>query len=231
MAIQILMPALSPTMTEGTLSKWFKKEGDVVVYGDLLAEIETDKATMELEAIDDGVLGKIIVPEGTEGIAVNAPIAVILEDGEDASAADNLTAAPQPAAAPSPSPTPSPEPAAPAAARVELPSEEPESGGQRVFASPLARRIAADSGLDLSTIAGTGPQGRIVKRDVDGIAPAQASAQPAAETVSEPVQLAPETPIAVETAPPPLPVPHVAPALPSMVTDQAYTDIPISNCP
>ncbi|MEM6390629.1 MAG: biotin/lipoyl-containing protein, partial [Pseudomonadota bacterium] len=181
MPTEILMPALSPTMEEGTLAKWLVKEGDSVSSGDLLAEIETDKATMEFEAVDDGVIGKILVPEGTEGVSVNTAIAVILGDGESA---DDITATPEAAeAAPAEAPaeaapaqdspaekTAAPGPAAPAA-----------SDGSRLFASPLARRIAADKGLDLSQIKGSGPRGRIIKADVEAAKPAAAAApEPAA---------------------------------------------------
>jgi len=154
MPIQILMPALSPTMTEGKLAKWMKAEGDSVDSGDVIAEIETDKATMEVEAVDEGTLGKILVAEGTEGVAVNSVIALLLEEGEDASALEGAAAAPAEAPAPAPAAAPAPAPAA------------PPSGG-RVFASPLARRIAADAGLDLTQISGSGPHGRIVKADVE----------------------------------------------------------------
>ncbi len=163
MPIKILMPALSPTMTEGNLAKWHKKEGDAVESGDVLAEIETDKATMEVEAVEEGILGKIVVPEGTADVAVNAVIALLLEDGEDASALDGAdtsggAAAPAPTAdAPKAAPaTPAAPTAAPAAA-----------SGDRVIASPLAKRIAGQQGLDLAAISGTGPRGRVVKRDVD----------------------------------------------------------------
>lgn len=179
MPIEILMPALSPTMEEGTLAKWLVKEGDEVTSGDLLAEIETDKATMEFEAVEDGVIGKILVPEGSEGVAVNSPIAILLEDGESAddigatpSAAPAVTAenAPEAAAAES---SATPAPAAPAAPMA--------ADGNRIFASPLARRIAANKGLDLATIQGSGPRGRIVKADVEGATAAPAS-QPTATT-------------------------------------------------
>ncbi|MBB90064.1 MAG: pyruvate dehydrogenase complex dihydrolipoamide acetyltransferase [Magnetovibrio sp.] len=163
MPIKILMPALSPTMTEGNLAKWHKKEGDAVESGDVLAEIETDKATMEVEAVEEGILGKIVVPEGTADVAVNAVIALLLEDGGDASALDGAdtsggAAAPAPTAdAPKAAPaTPAAPTAAPAAA-----------SGDRVIASPLAKRIAGQQGLDLAAISGTGPRGRVVKRDVD----------------------------------------------------------------
>jgi len=164
MPIQILMPALSPTMEEGTLAKWLVKEGDAVRSGDLIAEIETDKATMEIEAVEEGTVGKLLVVEGTEGVLVNAPIAVILEEGEDASAADNLSA-----------PTPAPKSETPKASEKPAatpakapPATKPAGGGGRVFASPLAKRIAQDKGIDLSSINGSGPRGRIVKADVEG---------------------------------------------------------------
>ncbi|MEH6833844.1 MULTISPECIES: pyruvate dehydrogenase complex dihydrolipoamide acetyltransferase [Falsihalocynthiibacter] len=171
MPIEILMPALSPTMEEGTLAKWLVKEGDTVSSGDLIAEIETDKATMEFEAVDEGVIGKILVAEGTEGVAVNTLIAVLLEDGESASdigapaAAKKTEAAPEKAESVETSPAAASTPAAPAAA-----------SGERLFASPLARRIAADKGLDLSAISGSGPKGRIVKADVENATAAPKSA-------------------------------------------------------
>ncbi len=168
MPIEILMPALSPTMEEGTLAKWLVKEGDTVKSGDIIAEIETDKATMEFEAADEGVMGKILIAEGTEGVKVNAPIALLLADGE--SAGDAATAkAPAPVAAvaaPAAPSAPAPAPAAPKAA-----------DGARLFATPLARRIAAEKGIDLSRVTGSGPHGRIVKADVAG---ATASAAPQA---------------------------------------------------
>ncbi|MEN8832189.1 MAG: pyruvate dehydrogenase complex dihydrolipoamide acetyltransferase [Pacificibacter sp.] len=164
MAIELLMPALSPTMEEGTLAKWNVKEGDTVVSGDVIAEIETDKATMEFEAVDEGVIGKITVAEGTEGVKVNAQIAILLEEGEDASAMDSVGAAAPAAAAPAAAPAT--DSAAPAAA-APAPAAPVAASGERVFASPLARRIAAQKGLDLSGIAGSGPKGRIVKADVE----------------------------------------------------------------
>ncbi|WP_368187683.1 pyruvate dehydrogenase complex dihydrolipoamide acetyltransferase [Aestuariibius sp. HNIBRBA575] len=175
MPTEILMPALSPTMEEGTLAKWLVKEGDTVESGDLLAEIETDKATMEFEAVDEGVIGKILIAEGSEGVAVNTPIAVLLEDGESVS---DIAA---PAAAPAAS--------APAAAEVApaggsdkaAPTSAPAAAdGSRLFATPLARRIAADKGLDLTQITGSGPHGRIVKADVEGATATAPSASPAA---------------------------------------------------
>ena len=196
MPIALLMPALSPTMTEGTLAKWLKKEGDTVSSGDVIAEIETDKATMEFEAVDEGVLAKILVEEGATGVAVNQPIGVILEEGEDESALEGYeptgpggsTAVKAEAAAPEASPekAPKPEPA-------RAPSEP---RGDRVFASPLARRMAKHEGLDLAAIDGSGPRGRVVKRDVEAAlkapraasaAESEASAAPAPAPRAEPV--------------------------------------------
>ena len=182
MPVQILMPALSPTMTEGTVAKWLKNEGDAVKSGDVICEIETDKATMEFEAVDEGVLGKILVAGGTSGVAVNTPIAVLLEEGEDASV---LSAAP----APTPTPTlpqqsrgrESPPP--PPAQGVGGGREGGSTAGDRVFASPLARRIARDGKVDLAAVRGSGPHGRIVKADVEAAlkaGPAKPAAAPAA---------------------------------------------------
>ena len=171
MPIPILMPALSPTMEDGKLAKWMVKEGDTVAPGDVLAEIETDKATMEVESVDDGVVGKILIDEGTEHVAVNKPIAVLLEEGEDESALKDFDGGAPPAAAPvtpaaptqAETPEPSPEPAPQPAAKTS------GSNGQagRVIASPLARRLARDGNLDLSGVKGSGPNGRIVKLDVE----------------------------------------------------------------
>uniref|UniRef100_UPI0040473822 pyruvate dehydrogenase complex dihydrolipoamide acetyltransferase n=3 Tax=Yoonia sp. TaxID=2212373 RepID=UPI0040473822 len=173
MSIEILMPALSPTMEEGTLAKWHVKEGDTVSSGDILAEIETDKATMEFEAVDEGVIGKIVIAEGSEGVKVNAVIAVLLEDGESASDIGSVSAAPAAA-------EPKAEAAAPAAAATPAPAAPAAKDGNRIFATPLARRIAADKGLDLSAIAGSGPHGRIVKADVEtATAAPKAAAAPA----------------------------------------------------
>ena len=169
MPTEILMPALSPTMEEGTLAKWLVKEGDTVASGDIMAEIETDKATMEFEAVDEGIIGKILVAEGSEGVKVNTPIAVLLEDGESV---DDIGAATPAAAPPAAEPEVAPSAAAPAAAPA--PAAPAAADGSRIFASPLARRIAADKGLDLSAIKGSGPRGRIVKADVEN-----ATAQPA----------------------------------------------------
>jgi pyruvate dehydrogenase E2 component (dihydrolipoamide acetyltransferase) len=171
MPVNILMPALSPTMEKGNLAKWLKKEGDKVKAGDVIAEIETDKATMEVEAVDEGTIGKIVVAEGTADVPVNQVIAVLLEEGEDAGAikgapsapapkADvkqeaKFTTAPAPAAPKAPA-SPKPEPVAPAA-----------NGGGRVFASPLARRLAKDAGIDLARVTGSGPHGRVVAHDIE----------------------------------------------------------------
>ncbi|MDY0874392.1 pyruvate dehydrogenase complex dihydrolipoamide acetyltransferase [Dongia rigui] len=177
MPINILMPALSPTMTEGNLAKWLKKEGDAVKAGDVLAEIETDKATMEVEAVDEGTLAKILVPGGAQGVKVNDVIAVLIEEGEDASA---VGAAPATKAAPAPSVTPSAAPAKADAAPAAKPAAAPATGGGRVIASPLAKRIAEQQGIDLSAIKGSGPNGRIVKADVEGAPKGGAKPAPAA---------------------------------------------------
>ena len=193
MATEILMPALSPTMEEGTLAKWLVKEGDTVRAGDLLAEIETDKATMEFEAVDEGVIGKLLVPAGAEGVKVNTAIALLLGEGE--SAADLGAAAPV-AAAPSAAPAPTaPAATAPAAPPATAPVAQ---AGARVFASPLARRIAADKGLDLGQIAGTGPHGRIVKADVLGV-----KAQPGPAAAPAPAIATAVAPAAAAAAPQP----------------------------
>ncbi|MBN8197437.1 pyruvate dehydrogenase complex dihydrolipoamide acetyltransferase [Thalassospira povalilytica] len=184
MPVKVLMPALSPTMTEGTLAKWHVKEGDTVESGDVIAEIETDKATMEVEAVDEGKIGKILVAEGSEGVAVNEVIALLLEEDEDESALDGADtsaagAAPaaeapsEPASSSAPAQSDAPSKASPAPAA-------PVSGGDRIKASPLARRIAANDGVDLASVTGSGPRGRIVKRDVE----AAKSAKPAAESAS-----------------------------------------------
>ncbi len=173
MPINILMPALSPTMEKGNLAKWLKKEGDKVKSGDVIAEIETDKATMEVEAVDEGTIAKILVPEGTQDVAVNAVIAVLAGDGEDvksagagaASAPPKAATAAQAPAAAAPAPTPpkiAPAPAAPAAA----PAPQADGPG-RTFSSPLARRLAKDAGIELARINGSGPHGRVIARDVE----------------------------------------------------------------
>jgi len=183
MPINILMPALSPTMEKGNLAKWLKKEGDKVKTGDILAEIETDKATMEYEAVDDGTLAKILVPEGSADIAVIQPIAILATEGEDVKAAAGSSGAAPAKAAPAASPSPAPKAAAPAApaaspaaappaakapAAAPAPSPTPAANGHgRIFASPLARRLAKAAGIDIGRIPGTGPHGRIIARDVD----------------------------------------------------------------
>jgi len=210
MPIEVLMPALSPTMTEGNLAKWHKKVGDAVKPGDVIAEIETDKATMEVEAVDEGTMGELLVPEGAQGVKVNQVIARLLGEGESASAL-KTAAAPSPAAkaAPAPAPAAAPAPATPVRAApasappssakpaapppAPAPSGAPRppaaaaaggNGHDRLFASPLARRMAAQAGLDLAAIQGSGPHGRIVRADVEGAlkggAPKRAPAAPAA---------------------------------------------------
>ena len=190
MPTNILMPALSPTMTEGTLAKWLKKEGDAVKAGDVIAEIETDKATMEVEAVDEGKIGKILIPSGTSGVAVNTPIAVLLEEGESADAIkaaaptnsnQKPASAPQTAAAPEPKKSE----AVPA-------SPKTESSDGRVFATPLARRIAEQKGLDLQSIRGSGPQGRIVKSDVENAKPGSVAPRPQATVSSMPSSSGPD---------------------------------------
>src|SRR5690348_13253344 len=188
MPLELKMPALSPTMEEGTLAKWLVKEGDDVKSGDILAEIETDKATMEFEAVDEGKIAKILVPEGSEGVKVGAPIAILAGEGEDASKA--AAAAPKADTAAPPPPKPAPEPKADATPKsapppqvpVETPSAPPQPAraeGDRIKASPLARRLAQAQNIDLSTLQGSGPGGRIVRADIDaavGKAPAAAPA-------------------------------------------------------
>jgi pyruvate dehydrogenase E2 component (dihydrolipoamide acetyltransferase) len=211
MATNILMPALSPTMTEGTLARWLKKEGDPVKAGDIIAEIETDKATMEVEAVDEGILGKILVADGTQGVKVNETIAVLVEEGEEVGAApapkDGGAAAgnespSQPAiegiaadggkvagAAEQPIEAPKPKEAAPPPKQQAAPKANGHAEGDRIFVSPLAKRMASQAGLDLAGIAGSGPNGRIVKSDIEAAlgkgptakpAPAPAAAQAAA---------------------------------------------------
>ena len=208
MPIEIKMPALSPTMEEGTLAKWLVKEGDTVKSGDIMAEIETDKATMEFEAVDEGTIGKVLVAEGTDNVKVGAVIAILLEEGEDASAVD---AAPKKAETPEPAddqfkgkpdatdPNKTGSEAAPAPAGTSDHGRPAGAGAAqgdgakdsgRVKASPLARRIAADKGLDLSGIAGSGPNGRIVKADVDNAKPGAASAPKAEAAAPAPVATA-----------------------------------------
>ncbi len=217
MPIELKMPALSPTMEEGTLAKWLVKEGDTVKSGDLLAEIETDKATMEFEAIDEGVVSQILVAEGTDGVKVGTVIAVITGEGEDAGA----KAAPAPAAAApeekakAPAPAEGVTPAEAGAAPVSTPTPAVSASagttekGDRVKASPLAKRLAAERGIDLSAITGTGPGGRIVKDDLDG-APAAAAAPAAAPSADAPAAAA-AAPASAPAAAGPIPdfgIPH-----------------------
>jgi len=210
MPINLKMPALSPTMEEGTLAKWLVKEGDTVASGDLLAEIETDKATMEFEAVDEGVVAKILIPAGTDNVKVGEVIAIIAGEGEEvgdapaaAAPAPTPAAAPEAKAEPAPAPAPAPSPA-PAAA----------SGDDRIKASPLAKRIAAAKGIDLASIKGTGPGGRIVKADVEDAQPGQASA-PAPQAASAPAA-APTPAPAAAPAPFTTDIPHEASKLSNM---------------
>ena len=194
MPIELKMPALSPTMEEGTLAKWLVKEGDEVKSGDILAEIETDKATMEFEAVDEGKIAKILVPEGTDGVKVGAPIAIMAGEGEDASVAAPKadTAAPSlPKAPPEPKADATPKAAPPPQAPVETPPASPQPAvspapaeGDRVKASPLARRLAQAQNIDLKSIQGSGPGGRIVRADVDAAAGKAPAAAPTAQPTS-----------------------------------------------
>ncbi len=218
MPIEILMPALSPTMEEGTLAKWLVKEGDTVSSGDIIAEIETDKATMEFEAVDEGTIGKLLIAEGSEGVKVNALIAVLLEDGEEASDAVPSSASADDAGDKAAATAVSAEPATPTAERsaTPAPAAPAASDGTRIFASPLARRIAADQGLDLSALRGSGPHGRIVKADV--LAAGDAPAKPA-----------PTAGPAVSAATP-APAPSVsADAIAKIYTNREFTEIPLDG--
>ena len=183
MPIELKMPALSPTMEEGTLAKWLVKEGDEVSSGDILAEIETDKATMEFEAVDEGKIAKILVPEGTDGVKVGAPIAILAAEGEDVKAA--ASAAPKTEAKPEPKAEAKPAPTAEQPNPDETPNAAPQptKAGERIKASPLARRIAEDKGIDLSAVQGSGPGGRIVKADLEKAPVAAPKAAPAAAPV------------------------------------------------
>ena len=191
MPINILMPALSPTMEKGNLAKWLKKEGDKVKSGDVIAEIETDKATMEVEAVDEGTIAKILVPEGTQDVPVNDIIAVLAGDGEDVKAA-GAGAGAAPAAKPAEAPKPAAAAPAPAASPVRAPAAAPapaaqapaaptrSNGDARIFSSPLARRLARDAGIELGRITGSGPHGRVVARDVEGAKSGKGLKAPAA---------------------------------------------------
>src|SRR5205807_9497055 len=193
MPINILMPALSPTMEKGNLAKWLKKEGDKVKSGDVIAEIETDKATMEVEAVDEGTIAKILVPEGTQDVPVNDIIAVMAGDGEDVKAAGagaGAAPAPKPAEAPKPAaaaaaPAPAPAPAA-APAPAPQAAAAKGNGHARIFSSPLARRLAKDAGIDLSRINGSGPHGRVVARDVEDAKSGKGLKAPAAAPAAGP---------------------------------------------
>ena len=218
MPTEILMPALSPTMEEGTLAKWLVKEGDTVNSGDLLAEIETDKATMEFEAVDEGTIGKILVSEGSEGVKVNTPIAVLLEEGESADDIGEAHSTPAAAAQGESDDTPpetAPQEAAVGAGQT-APAAPKDNRGDRIFASPLARRIAADKGLDLTQITGSGPHGRIVKADVES---AKADAAPAKS----------ETPAEAAKAPTPAPSGPSGDAVAAMYQDRDYEEIKLDG--
>ena len=192
MSVSVLMPALSPTMTEGTLARWLVKEGDAVRSGDVIAEIETDKATMEVEALDDGVVARLAVAEGTQNVAVNAVIAVLAEDGESVEeAVSALGSAP----ASPPEISASPAASAPAEQPVSAPAQSSAPAlaavspvQDRVFASPLARRIAADAGLNLARLSGTGPHGRIIRADVEEALAAGPNAQSGGITTAVPAE-------------------------------------------
>ncbi|MBV8398061.1 MAG: pyruvate dehydrogenase complex dihydrolipoamide acetyltransferase [Acetobacteraceae bacterium] len=239
MATNILMPALSPTMTEGTLARWLKKEGEPVHAGDVIAEIETDKASMEVEAVDEGVLGKILVGDGTAGVKVNEPIAILVEEGEEVPASAPAAKPPEQPQAKHPQakqPAPAPEQEAPKqeageagaaiapeaerAAAPPPPAPAPRRAGNgqdadadRIFASPLARRMAQQAGIDLSTLKGSGPNGRIVKADIEAAQKGDApTPQPRAEAAPSPAAPAPAPasppPAARAPAPPPITGPH-----------------------
>ncbi len=204
MATNILMPALSPTMTEGKLSRWLKKEGEEVKSGDVLAEIETDKATMEVEAVDEGFLSKIVVPDGTDGVAVNAVIAILTETAGETVDAPKDVAVETPAQPPKEVPTPV-EAKAPAPA-----AKGHDDQGERIFASPLARRMAKQAGIDLASLKGSGPNGRIVKADIEagaGKAPAPAPA-PKTEAATAPAAPAPTAAQKTAASAPAIIAPH-----------------------
>ncbi len=218
MATEILMPALSPTMEEGTLAKWLVKEGDVVKSGQILAEIETDKATMEFEAVDEGVVGSILIAEGTAGVKVNTPIAVMLDEGEDASA----VVAPKAVAAVV-APASVPEAAVESRAEARPTAAASVATGARVFASPLARRIAKEKGLDLGAVKGSGPHGRIVRADVEGVQ--LVAAKPAAALVAE-APMAVPTPVAAFAG---MPTGMAAETVMKMYADRDYVEVPLDG--
>ncbi len=206
MPINITMPALSPTMEEGTLSKWLVKEGDQVKSGDVLAEIETDKATMEVEAIDEGTVAKLVVAAGTQGVKVNALIAVLAADGEDVGAAASGAGSAAPAAEPAAKPEAAPAAKAEEQVKADAPAVAPaapaapkaapvSASGNRTFSSPLARRLAKEAGIDLSAVSGSGPHGRVVKSDIEAAVAgggAKTASAPAATPASAPAASAPK---------------------------------------
>ncbi|SHK18390.1 pyruvate dehydrogenase E2 component (dihydrolipoamide acetyltransferase) [Roseomonas rosea] len=235
MATNILMPALSPTMTEGTLARWLKKEGEQVKSGDVIAEIETDKATMEFEAVDEGILGKILVPEGTEGVKVNQPIGIMVDEGEAVPSGDAAASAGgEKGPAPSPSGSPALEAVQASGGKVAGAAEQPVSApapqgqapvsspapaghgagqGGRIFASPLARRLAQQAGIELGSVRGSGPNGRIVKSDIEAAQGAPKQAAPAAAPQAQPAATAPQQQAPAAAPKPPAPVitaPHKA---------------------
>ena len=200
MATNILMPALSPTMTEGTLARWLKQEGDTITAGDVIAEIETDKATMEVEAVDEGVLGKILVADGTAGVQVNAPIAILVEAGESVPSGEAPAATPAPSPAPVES-APTPVAAAPLANGHD---PQPSAEGQRLFVSPLARRLAKQAGIALEGLKGSGPNGRIIKADIEtALAHGTPASAPAALPAPAPAPAVAAAPTPAPAAPPP----------------------------
>ena len=221
MATEILMPALSPTMEEGTLAKWLVKEGDTVKSGQILAEIETDKATMEFEAVDEGTVGKILIAEGTGGVKVNTPIAVLLDEGEDAAS----VAAPKAAAAAVAAPVAAPVVAVESRAEARPTAAVAASGGARVFASPLARRIAKEKGLDLGAVTGSGPHGRIVRADVEGLQAGAAKPAVAAAVVAEAPKAAP-APAAAAAA---MPTGMAAETVLKMYADRDFVEVPLDG--
>ena len=226
MAVEILMPALSPTMEEGTLAKWLVKEGDAVKSGQILAEIETDKATMEFEAVDEGIVGKLLVAEGTAGVKVNTPIAVMVEEGESvgatpAPAKAAILAAEAPPKMDAAAQTDAPRGGVPAASPA--PAAAPvAASGARVFASPLARRIAAEKGLDLTKVTGSGPHGRIVKVDVEGAKPVTAAA-------AAPVTAAAAAPAPAKPAAAGMPAGMSAETVLKMYADRPFEEIQLDG--
>lgn len=221
MPIEIQMPALSPTMEEGTLAKWLVKEGDTVTSGDVLAEIETDKATMEFEAVDEGVIGKITVAEGTSDVKVGTVIAVLLEDGESA---DDIGSVSGPISGSAEVSAPKAEAAAVPTTAPSAPAAPARQDGERIFASPLARRIAEQKGLDLSQITGSGPRGRIVKADVEADQPGATKTDAAAPVADAPAK-ATAAPVPAAPAAKPVDPGSVA----AMYQGREYTEIPLDG--